>query len=1114
MLTSLLLCVQERMERTEQKADLRSRSMDDVALERRALASVSPLREQSTESVSSVQSLDESREDAKEVAVCFKTAKVGNVRKVQAALESGQVRITSRNHRNETLLHAAARYGQQALVALLLSKGADAAAVDGKSRTPAQLAARGGHTAIQQQLQEAALQSPGSVGSTTRASKLEHLHPATAHAKGALAAGGSSQVDAGDGATQDDGGGNSSWSVSVHSDHSGGWEAGGVDQVLENVQDFVDNILESAVDNAVQDNGLPDESPEPALEQEAQEQASQHLGPPVDASAPVPALVHIAPAGENGSRGSDASGSDTVTPSQGAVPPLPPPPDHVGGGSDAALADGRAHAGEVSSEQSSMAEQGGATGCMGAQASGEGSEPHEHIQQLFQSKFGMNLVMSSPPSSPRAAEDSAPDDDGGALATIGAVTVAAAEARGEDAASAHAEAPAASHAVHAHVEAGGRDYGSATCDVGASAQARANDSGAAEEGDGDMHARPSSSSVSLESDESTAALGAEKHEMPLPGITLAAAPVPIQAHGADGLMPHPLPVLVPTLPETQSAEAGEGGQPKSGPETGAHAPNVDVAVAQDGKEGGLQGDAASASGSGSAQVPPVAQLETAGGARAQDTGACVADADTPAVSALAPGKAGAVREQTAATTPTLAGAPAQETPAGAEAAAAAAAEARMRNLEAWVAGGRSAVLTMHLTVGDKANGGQGAASASPALDPVRVAVGESWENVVAHVASALYRAGHRELAQRMAKAAASLPDAAYLECLATRHDGGADANVSPDAKGPHDASTASQALPEVGGGKQEPAEAAVQEPAVMRCGNAAEWAQCVDALVAHCVRADAPPHAHASLSLDAVVVPPASLASSSRKPPPHASASRVGNLGASGGETAAASAKGSAKGSTRSKPPLKSARASSESMPASPRTTQKSPRNLGILGDLQQWIPSDASRGIAHAKNGAGDWTLRAIRRVKHVKPAPTHVRPLSASHASSSVAGAVPRGAGGSGLDSLLPDSSGARSPARNRALHAKPALDLSSGSESQTAVTRTTDSARYARRIRAQQVAACLSARVHPARAEGGVRGSACVCVCVRARAWCVSRVCAHAVRACTRACTLGARRPVPEL
>jgi ankyrin repeat protein len=126
--------------------------MDDVALERKVRASMSPLssplREISAESVSSAPSLDESgRDDSKEVvskeaAACFKAAKVGNVRKVQAALESGMVLITARNNRNETLLHTAARYGQHELVTLLLSKGADAAAVDAKHRMPAQLAAR------------------------------------------------------------------------------------------------------------------------------------------------------------------------------------------------------------------------------------------------------------------------------------------------------------------------------------------------------------------------------------------------------------------------------------------------------------------------------------------------------------------------------------------------------------------------------------------------------------------------------------------------------------------------------------------------------------------------------------------------------------------------------------------------------------------------------------------------------------------------------------------------------------------------------------------------------------------------------------------------------------
>ncbi len=144
--------LQERLERTGRAPDLRSRSVDDVTLERNVRASISPLssplREISAESVSSAPLLDESGRDdskevvSKEVTACFKAAKVGNVRKVQAALESGMVLMTARNNRNDTLLHTAARYGQHELVTLLLSKGADAAAVDAKRRMPAQLAAR------------------------------------------------------------------------------------------------------------------------------------------------------------------------------------------------------------------------------------------------------------------------------------------------------------------------------------------------------------------------------------------------------------------------------------------------------------------------------------------------------------------------------------------------------------------------------------------------------------------------------------------------------------------------------------------------------------------------------------------------------------------------------------------------------------------------------------------------------------------------------------------------------------------------------------------------------------------------------------------------------------
>jgi hypothetical protein len=235
---------------------------------------------------------------------------------------------------------------------------------------------------------------------------------------------------------------------------------------------------------------------------------------------------------------------------------------------------------------------------------------------------------------------------------------------------------------------------------------------------------------------------------------------------------------------------------------------------------------------------------------------------------------------------------------------------------------------------------------------------------------------------------------------------------------------------------------------------------CQGALLAHSLRVckDASPHAHtlASLSFEAVVVPPASFASNSRKPPPHSGPALGGKEAAPGAEAPPGGKGGNA-----------GASASLTTSPRASSTYRKSPRNLGtpLLGDLQQWMPPDPSHTAANSKNGAGDWTLRAIRRAKHVNTAPILARP----HAGSSVAGFSGRGwgASGSGLDSLLPGNSGARSPLRRRAMHAKAAAssfssrpdtggaprgsDLTSGSQSLTGISRVADPARHARRMRA---------------------------------------------------------------
>ena len=94
------------------------------------------------------------------------------------------------------------------------------------------------------------------------------------------------------------------------------------------------------------------------------------------------------------------------------------------------------------------------------------------------------------------------------------------------------------------------------------------------------------------------------------------------------------------------------------------------------------------------------------------------------------------------------------------------------------------------------------------------------EHVVAHVASALYRGGFRELAQSMARAAVPLADAAYLECLPVT-------GVTRRQEGPQDVSAPSQTVESVGSGEQGSAEVTVQAPGPMRCGNAQEWAQCM-----------------------------------------------------------------------------------------------------------------------------------------------------------------------------------------------------------------------------------------------------------------------------------------------
>ena len=343
-------------------------------------------------------------------------------------------------------------------------------------------------------------------------------------------------------------------------------------------------------------------------------------------------------------------------------------------------------------------------------------ETEANIELLFQSKFGIPLVMSSepspraaPPPCPRAAPDASPGHV--TVATVGAVSVAVVEAEGEVAA-------ADGQAAHAGSEAGvGAEAGEVRCD-GPTAAAQMHD-GADAAKDADKSKAASLTAI----------------------ITPAAAPLPTQTYGPDAHVSHPppphprhlhtntLPALepVPALAEVETRETAEDGEHRAeeaSPGEAAQASPEEAAMpglpvwvagARDSKEGGglgavsptvspkelyLRKDTAHLHtaptepssahvASGSQHIQP----QTVDNAGAQD----VRDAHVPMAEG-GEGRAGLERE-----VPT-----GVEATAAAEATPEATAEARRRDLEVWVAGGRSNVVTLNLSVGgDKVSGGGG-----------------------------------------------------------------------------------------------------------------------------------------------------------------------------------------------------------------------------------------------------------------------------------------------------------------------------------------------------------------------------------------------------------------------
>jgi len=166
--------------------------------------------------------------------------------------------------------------------------------------------------------------------------------------------------------------------------------------------------------------------------------------------------------------------------------------------------------------------------------------------------------------------------------------------------------------------------------------------------------------------------------------------------------------------------------------------------------------------------------------------------------------------------------------------------ARNGKLEGWLAGGANKVMTVVLTVQDMS----GAETDDP-IDAERVSLDTTsgWDQVMAHMALSLYRAGHALLARCLARAAvAGMQDTALLDCWLAP----ASEPAVPSTKLTYrDASHRGQC-----GADKRSARGMV-------CANAHDWAACLDVLLSHdkhlCAKVMSEGATHA-LSLNALVM--------------------------------------------------------------------------------------------------------------------------------------------------------------------------------------------------------------------------------------------------------------------
>jgi len=162
--------------------------------------------------------------------------------------------------------------------------------------------------------------------------------------------------------------------------------------------------------------------------------------------------------------------------------------------------------------------------------------------------------------------------------------------------------------------------------------------------------------------------------------------------------------------------------------------------------------------------------------------------------------------------------------------------ARNGTLEVWA--NNLKVMTVVLTVQDMSS-----AETDDPIDAERVSLDTSWDQVVAHMASSLYRAVHAHLARCLARAAvAGTQDTALVDCWLAP----ASEPAVPSTKLTYrDASHGGQ----FGADKQ--------SARGMVCTNAHDWAACLDVLLSHdehlCAKALSDGATHA-LSLNALVM--------------------------------------------------------------------------------------------------------------------------------------------------------------------------------------------------------------------------------------------------------------------